>query len=210
MLSILELKAGYRRERLIIRDLNLQVDRRSKLWIKCPHFSVGRLLMALITGQIRPVEGEIRIMGRKPYMLSSASVPYFMRNLGLFWPDIPLLTEGTVRENLFWRLAALGEKRHRSLIESALSLFGLTSIADVEVSKLSRSERARVALARATVSVPPLIIALEPARDLPEREADRILRILSHLTALGSTVIVIASDYPPESLGFKLVEIEER
>ena len=112
--------------------------------------------------------------------------------------------------NKGWRLAALGEGKYKSLIESTLSLFGLKSIEDVEVGRLSRSERVRVALARAAISGPPLIIALEPVRDLPEREAKRVLRILAHLTILGSTVIVISSEDPPASPSFRLIEIEER
>jgi len=210
MLKIFELKAGFRRERLVIHDFSLEVKPKQRLWIKCPHFGVGQLLMALLMGQLKPFDGEIRIMGKRPYLLATSSIPYLMRNLGLFWPDIPLSHRDTARENLFWRLAASGEGRHRSLVESALSLFGLSNIADLDVRRLSRAERVKLALARAIISRPPLVLALEPVRDLPAPEARRVLRILAHMTLLGSAVVIISSEDPPDVPSFELIEIREQ
>jgi len=208
MISTHSLNAGYHKDNLMIVNLNLEIEPRSKCWVKCPP-DVGRLLMSIIIGRTKPISGALKIMDKRPYILTSSSIPYFMRNLGLFWPSMPLISNETVKENLFWRLAAIGETRHELFIESALFILGLKTAADVKIRNLPQSERAKVALARAIISRPSLIIVLEPTRDLSEADAHKILRILARLKLLGSTVIIISSQDPPEYPSFKLIKIGE-
>lgn len=210
MLSADSLVAGYRKDDLLIDDVSFELQPKTKNWIKCASVDVARLFMSIVLGRIRPIRGALKVMDKRPYLLTSASIPHYMKNLGLFWHGAPLIADATVRENLFWKLVAIGETRHKSFIESALALFGLKSVADVKVQILTQSERAKLALARAVIARPPLVIALEPMSDFDASFAERILRILGRMTLLGCTVIVVSAQNPPLSTSFQVIKLGKR
>lgn len=207
MISADSLVAGYRQDHLLINNVSFGVEPKTKCWLECANVDVGRLFMSIVLGRIRPFRGVLKVMGKRPYLLTSSSFPYYMKNLGLFWRGAPLISDATVRENLFWRLIAIGEHRHKSLIESALELVGLKDVADVKVQSLTQTEQAKLVLARAIISRPPLLIALEPTRDFEAPFAEQMLRILARMTLLGSTTVVISAQKPPLYLSFKVIKV---
>ncbi|TPV96607.1 MAG: ATP-binding cassette domain-containing protein [Myxococcales bacterium FL481] len=152
-----------------------------------------KLLMAIE----RPDRGEIRVVGRDVHRLTTASVPYLRRNLGVVFQDFRLLPEATATENVRLALQILGlrprEVRRRA--SAALERVGLDrSSHRKRVRALSGGEQQRVALARAIASDPPILLGDEPTGNLDPELSASIIEVLSELAREGTTLLIATHD----------------
>jgi putative ABC transport system ATP-binding protein len=99
----------------------------------------------------------------------------------------------TVYENVMLPLTIIraGRKRKRALVESALSQVGLLDKADRLPNQISGGEKERVAIARAVVNEPPVLLADEPTGNLDSKTSAEIMKLLQRLNAAGMTIIMV-------------------
>jgi cell division transport system ATP-binding protein len=136
--------------------------------------------------------GEIWVAGKEVGALAPWKVPYLRRNIGCIFQDYRLLPERTVYENVAFALEVIGRKRKfvRSQVPQILELVGLGKKMDRRPNELSGGEQQRVAVARAFVNRPLILLADEPTGNLDPGTTAGIMRLLERINQYGTTVVM--------------------
>lgn len=182
--------------RAVLRDIDLKLEAGSM------HFLTGRsgagktTLLRLIYGALVPGKGVVRVLGRDMATASRRDVALLRRRLGLVLQDCDLLDHLSVRDNIALPLRVTGALGTRAGddIAALAAWVGLAGRLDARPPELSTGERQRVAVARALIAVPDIVIADEPTGDVDEEAAARILDLFLELNAAGRTVLVATHD----------------
>ena len=130
--------------------------------------------------------------GKEVGTLAPWKVPYLRRNIGCIFQDYRLLPERTVYENVAFALEVIGRSRHfvRSQVPQILELVGLGTKMDRRPNELSGGEQQRVAVARAFVNRPLILLADEPTGNLDPGTTAGIMRLLERINQYGTTVVM--------------------
>ncbi len=149
-------------------------------------------LLSLLTLQSQPSKGRLVLDGTDASRLGKAQVPLLRRKMGVVFQDFRLLYDRTVFENVAFALRVLGlpeaELKRETL--AALERCGLKDKAGLNPHKLSGGEQQRVAVARALVHDPGLILADEPTGNLDPETGWEVFRLLLQANERGATVVV--------------------
>jgi cell division transport system ATP-binding protein len=153
-------------------------------------------IMRLLIKEREPTAGSIRVAGRNLHELEHAKVAYYRRNIGVVFQDFKLLPNRTVYDNVAYALSATGARRKeiRSKVPDVLRLTGLSTKLHNFPDQLSGGEQQRVAVARAFVNHPPLLLADEPTGNLDPRTSLGIMQLLYRIYRTGTTVMVATHD----------------
>ncbi|PEA52771.1 cell division ATP-binding protein FtsE [Bacillus pseudomycoides] len=140
----------------------------------------------------KPTTGSINVNGLVIESLAERDVPYFRRQLGVIFQDFKLLPKLTVYENVAFALEVIEEERDviRERVTEVLKLVGLEDRADALPSELSGGEQQRIAIARAIVNRPKVVIADEPTGNLDMDTAMDIMNIFKRINDRGTTIIM--------------------
>jgi cell division transport system ATP-binding protein len=182
--------------RPVLRDVSLRLEPGSL------HFLTGRsgagktTLLRLIYGALVPTGGAIRVLGQDMGTAGRRDVTLLRRRLGLVLQDCDLLDHMSVRNNIALPLMVRGTRpeRHAEDIADLAAWVGLADRLDALPPELSTGERQRLAVARALISAPDIVLADEPTGDVDEEAAARILDLFLELNAAGRTVLVATHD----------------
>ncbi len=143
-----------------------------------------------------PDKGRILEAGRDLTELSKFRVPFLRRNIGCVFQDFRLLPNKTVFENVAFALEVIG--RPRSTVDSQvpliLDLVGLSDKAKSLPGELSGGEQQRVAVARAFVNRPLILLADEPTGNLDPSNSESIMALLERINRTGTTVVMATHD----------------
>ncbi len=179
-----------------LRDVTLRVAPREFVFIVGPTGTGKSTLMKMIYREEVPSRGRILVQGRDVGRLPAREVPYLRRRIGVVFQDFRLLPRKTAWENVAFALdvtdTPAGEVDGRVL--EALGTVGLTARAQALPGQLSAGEQQRVSIARAMVHRPPLLLADEPTGNLDPDTSLEIVRLLSQINVIGTTVIVATHD----------------
>ena len=153
-------------------------------------------LMRLLTREVLPTRGQVVMDGIDLRRLSTSSLPYFRRDIGVVFQDYKLLPYLSAWENVAFVLEACGVPRAeaRDRTDDVIDKVGLWNRRDVRPDQLSGGEQQRVAIARAIVNAPRLFLADEPTGNLDVHTAEYVMRLLLSIHAAGTTVIVATHD----------------
>jgi phospholipid/cholesterol/gamma-HCH transport system ATP-binding protein len=155
-------------------------------------------LLRLITGQVRADGGQIEVAGENMRTLKRAGLYVLRRRMGMLFQNGALLTDFSVFENVAFPLREhtnLPERLIRQLVLTKLQAVGLRGAAELMPSELSGGMNRRVALARAIVMDPEILIYDEPFVGLDPISLGVILRLIRRLNdTLGLTSIVVSHD----------------
>ena len=184
--------------RPIFQGLDLKVRRGRITAIMGPSGAGKTTILRLITAQIAADSGEVRVFGRDLASLGGSEVYALRRRLGLLFQNGALLTDMDVFENVAFPVREhtdLPEELVRLLVLTKLQAVGLRGAAELMPAELSGGMARRVALARAIVMDPEMLIYDEPFVGLDPISLGVILRLIKHMNqALGITSIVVSHD----------------
>ena len=151
-------------------------------------------IIRTVTAENRLLSGEGTVCGYDLRTLRSKDIPYLRRKLGVVFQDFQLLMDRTVEDNLEFVLRATGWKdkgRIDARISEVLDDVGMSTKAHKMPHQLSGGEQQRIAIARALLNSPAVILADEPTGNLDTETADGILRLLRKLNAEGTAIVMV-------------------
>jgi len=169
-------------------------------------------LLKLIAAIERPTSGSVIVNGQNVGALKRSAVPYLRRNIGLVFQDQKLLYDRSVFENVMLPLTFSGlsprEAARRS--RAALDKVGLLAREKANPIQLSGGEQQRLAIARAVVNRPGLLIGDEPTANLDAESAALILDVFVGFNQVGVTVLIATHDQGlVERYGRRVLRLEE-
>jgi cell division transport system ATP-binding protein len=194
-----------RQELPLLEGVNLQVYEGEFLYLIGKVGSGKSSLMKSMYAEIPIASGEARVMDYDLLRLKKRDIPYLRRKIGIVFQDFQLLTDRTVYDNLLFVLRATGWKRKEEMeecIESVLKLVEMDNKGYKMPHQLSGGEQQRIVIARALLNSPRLILADEPTGNLDPETGARIVSLLRHISAMGTTVIMathnlaLTQEYP--------------
>ncbi len=154
--------------------------------------------LKLLIGAERPDSGIVRIDGRNVHQLKGRDLALLRQRLGVVFQDLQLIPKRTVYENVALPLFALsrGETLIRRRVVQTLAALRLQALTDVPCEALSRSESQKVAIGRALVHGPTLLLADEPTAYLDPEDSRLVVSLFQDLGTGGTTVILTAHGTP--------------
>lgn len=161
--------------------------------------------------EIQPTTGSIVVNGTDILGLSDKEIPYYRRQLGIIFQDYRLLPDRTVYENVAFAMQVI-ETPHRKIkrrVMNVLDLVGLRGRANAYPNELSGGEQQRIAIARAIVNDPLLVIADEPTGNLDPETSWEIMEIFKEINATGTTIVMATHDKDiVDSMAKRVIAIE--
>jgi len=161
------------------------------------HSGAGKsTLFKLIAAIERPSSGTIMVSGQNLAALRKSAIPYLRRNFGLIFQDQKLLFDRSVLNNVLLPLAIVGQtgKDANRRARAALDKVGLLAREKALPITLSGGEQQRLAIARAVVNRPAILLADEPTANLDADSAADILEIFRDFHQVGVTVVIATHD----------------
>ena len=157
----------------------------------------GKSTMAkLMFAEERPSRGVIEVGGWDISNISDRDVPLLRRQIGVVFQDFKLLPKKTVYENVAFALQVAGEKprRIRDVVPKVLDIVGLGPKMDRYPRQLSGGEQQRVAIGRALVHSPKILVADEPTGNLDTINSTEIMDLLKKINEFGTTIVLVTHD----------------
>ncbi len=169
-------------------------------------------LLKLISREIAPESGTVMVDGKAVNKQLAFFIPNLRRKMGIVPQDFALLPKKTVAENIAYASRAAGKTKRQTRRRMAFILFGIhldhkmNSFPD----ELSGGEKQRVAIGRALINDPPLLLADEPTGNLDPEHSMEVMQLLMNLNERGTTVIVASHDMMViEQLGKRVIRIDD-
>src|SRR5580658_27626 len=186
----------YKNSTVALRNVSLDVQKGEFVFLVGPSGSGKTTFIRLLLREELPDRGRIWEAGREIIDLPKWRVPYLRRNIGCVFQDFRLLPNKTVFQNVAFALEVIG--RPKSVVEAqvpqVLDLVGLSKKRDNLPSELSGGEQQRVAVARAFVNRPLILLADEPTGNLDPATSQGIMRLLERINKTGTTVVIATHD----------------
>ena len=158
-----------------------------------PSGSGKSTIIKLITGELQPTSGTVHVNGYSLERIRKREVPYLRRTVGVVFQDFRLINKMTVYENVAFAMRVIGarEKEIKERVPYVLDLVGLSDKEKRHPSELSGGEQQRLAIARALVNNPSMIIADEPTGNLDPQMSYEIMSLLEEINNLSTTLLVV-------------------
>jgi cell division transport system ATP-binding protein len=191
-----DLHKSYGPNSSVLRGLNLVIERGEFVFFTGPS-GAGKSTLLRLLYAAEPVDaGRILFMGREVGRLRGQAIPYLRRNIGVVFQDFKLIDTWSVAENVALPLEVLGlpQRLIRSRVSEVLERVGLGGRGADPAGKLSGGEQQRVAVARAIVGEPALVLADEPTGNLDPQLAVDILGLFEDIHETGVTVLFATHD----------------
>jgi cell division transport system ATP-binding protein len=186
--------AGQRRAAL--NRVDVDIDKGEFTFLVGASGSGKSTFLRLVLREARPSAGHVYVAGREVNRLAGWKVPGLRRNIGTVFQDFRLLPNKTVSQNVAFALQVIGKPRRHiaRVVPETLELVGLEGKGDRMPDELSGGEQQRVAVARAFVNRPMILIADEPTGNLDPNTSVGIMKLLDRINRTGTTVIMATHD----------------
>lgn len=196
MIELRQVVKRYGRAQPALAGIDLSVARGELIFLAGPSGAGKSTLLKLIAALEQPSSGNIMVNGQEISGIGRAAIPYLRRRLGLILQDQKLLADRNVLANVMLPLLVAGEAQAdaRRRAQAALDRVGLLDKASMSPLALSGGEQQRVAVARAIVNRPQVILADEPTANLDRESASRVLDALKSFHAAGVTCLISTHD----------------
>ncbi len=187
---------SYRPGANILEDVSFEVTPGEFIFIAGPSGAGKSTLLKLIAGLEPCSRGAIRVNGQRLENLTARARPYLRRAVGVILQDTHLLYDRSALENVTLPLAVAGQSASlaRSRARAALQKVGLAGKEQDNPISLSGGEQQRLAIARAIVNRPALLIADEPTANLDRDTANKVMSVFKDFNQVGVTTLVATHD----------------
>jgi cell division transport system ATP-binding protein len=198
--TVLYLKdaAIYQRETLILSEINIEIEKGEFVYLIGKTGTGKSSFMKTLYGDLPLTEGEGKIVDYDLRTLREKDIPFLRRKLGVVFQDFKLLNDRNVNENLLFVLKATGWKDKAAMdakIEEVLKKVGMGTKGFKNPYQLSGGEQQRIAIARALLNDPELILADEPTGNLDPQTSVEIMEVLQQISKNGKTILMATHDY---------------
>ena len=175
-----------------VKHTTLHIEKGEFAFIVGPSGCGKSTLMKMLLKEVEPTSGSIYINGKDITQLTKKQVPFLRRKMGIVFQDFRLLPDKTVYENVAYamRVIEANPRMIKKQVPNVLALVGLLKKAKMYPDELSGGEQQRVAVARAIVNNPMMLIADEPTGNLDPETAWEIMSLLNDINRRGTTVVV--------------------
>ena len=180
----------------ILSDLTFSLPRGSFHFVTGPSGAGKSSLLKLLYLAARPSKGLVRVFGEDVSQVAHRGLPKLRRRIGVVFQDLLLLDHLSAFDNAALPLRIAGHKaaEYRGDVAELLNWVGLGSRMHARPATLAGGEKQRLAIARAVVARPELILADEPTGNIDPEMSLRILRLFVELNKLGTTVLIASHD----------------
>ena len=196
MIETYHLSKLYNRGVYALRDLSLKVDKGEFVFLTGPSGAGKSTLLRLLLREDLPSEGQLTVAGRDLATLGRSQVQAYRRSVGFVFQDFRLIPRFTVFQNVSFVMRVLGtaEAVQQRKTFQVLKWVGLQHRMNAYPEELSGGEQQRIAIARALVNDPQLVIADEPTGNLDPDLSLEIMNLFREINARGTTVLVATHD----------------
>jgi cell division transport system ATP-binding protein len=179
-----------------LEKISLEIEKGEFVFLVGTSGSGKSTFLRMLLRETRPSTGRVYVAGKEINRLANWKVPKLRRQLGTVFQDFRLLPNKTVSENVAFALQVIGRPRSeiRRVVPETLELVGLEGKGDRMPDELSGGEQQRVAVARAFVNRPMILIADEPTGNLDPTTSVGIMKLLDRINRTGTTVIMATHD----------------
>lgn len=190
------LSKAYGRGVYALRDLTITIAKGEFVFLTGSSGAGKSTLLRLLLVQERPTQGDAIVAGRNLSRLRPSEVQAYRRTVGFVFQDFKLIPARTVFENVAFALEVIGvplEQQRRRTYQT-LRRVGLAHRMNTYPLELSGGEQQRVAVARALVNEPQILLADEPTGNLDPDLARQVMALFGEINAVGTTVLVATHD----------------
>jgi cell division transport system ATP-binding protein len=182
--------------RAALDDVTVEVEKGEFVFLVGASGSGKSTFLRLVLREERADSGQIHVAGKDLARLSHWKTPAFRRQIGTVFQDFRLLPNKTVRQNVAFALEVIGKPRSHvnRVVPEVLDLVGLEGKHERMPDELSGGEQQRVAVARAFVNRPMILIADEPTGNLDPTTSVGIMKLLDRINRTGTTVVMATHD----------------
>ena len=190
--------AIYQHERCILKDVNFEIGEGEFVYLIGKTGSGKSSLLKTLYADLPAKEGEIKIAGFDLRKIKRREIPMLRRKIGIVFQDFQLLFDRSVEDNLSFVLEATGWKEKTLIskrIDEVLKQVGLSDKRKSMPHQLSGGEQQRIAIARALLNDPKVILADEPTGNLDPETTNDIMDLLKEISSKGKTILMATHNY---------------
>jgi cell division transport system ATP-binding protein len=190
------LSKSYKRGVYALRDLSLTINKGEFIFLTGPSGAGKSTLLRLLLCAEQPTEGDLKVGGRDLSLMTPSQIQAYRRTVGFVFQDFRLISRFTVFQNVAFVMRVLGmplATQQRKTFQ-VLKWVGLQHRMNALPDELSGGEQQRIAIARALVNDPQLILADEPTGNLDPDLSLEIMNLFREINARGTTVVVATHD----------------
>ncbi|MBR6595591.1 MAG: cell division ATP-binding protein FtsE [Oscillospiraceae bacterium] len=212
MIEFTDVVKSYEQGNNALNGVTMQIEDGEFCFLVGPSGSGKSTIIKLITGELKPSSGTVHVNGYSLERIRKREIPYLRRTVGVVFQDFRLIAKMTVYENVAFAMRVIGarEKEIRERVPYVLDLVGLSDKEKRHPSELSGGEQQRLAIARALVNNPSMIIADEPTGNLDPVMSFEIMSLLQEINNLGTTMLVVThAQNLVESFNKRVISINE-
>ena len=198
MLEMIDVSKIYPGGSVALQDINVRIEQGEFVFIVGPSGAGKSTFFKMLFREVLPSSGKVIVNGHDLVKMTDKEIPYFRRQLGIVFQDYRLLPDRTVYDNVAFAMQVI-ETPYRKIkrrVNDVLDLVGLRKRAHAYPTELSGGEQQRIAIARAIVNDPILLIADEPTGNLDSKTSKQVLYRMLELTKNQQVTFVMVTHEP--------------
>ena len=212
MIKFNKVSLKYDKDTYAVHDLSLKIEEGEFVFIVGKTGAGKSTLFKLLTRELKPTSGSIKVFKDNIEYITNKKIPYYRRKLGVVFQDFKLLEDRNVYENVAFAQEVIGVNsfKIKKRVIKILNLVGLRNKANKMPNELSGGEKQKVAIARAIINKPKILLADEPTGNLDEVSTNDIINLLNSINQNGTTVVVITHDmHLVERMNKRVIRLDE-